>query len=315
MSYRIGIDLGGTFVKYGAVDESGNILKKDKIPTPAGCDYGATVSAIAEAVKGMIADMGTPESVGIGCPGVIDGEHGMVVTGGNLGWEDKPLASDLGELLDIPVTLCNDANAAAYGEYACGAGKAYRSIVLITLGTGVGSGVIFGGKLYTGELGAGAELGHTVICLDGEPCACGRRGCFEAYASASALVRQTKNAMICHPESKIWELCRGNADNADGRTAFDGMRQGDETAKEVVERYLNYLAEGIANIVNVFRPQAVLIGGGISAEGEALTLPLQKMVDTKILGRGRYAPITIRAASLGNDAGLVGAAMLAKEIR
>ena len=116
MSYRIGIDLGGTFVKFGAVDESGNILKKDKIPTPAGCDYGDTVSAIAKAVKGMIADMGTPESVGIGCPGVIDGEHGMVITGGNLGWEDKPLASDLGELLGIPVTLCNDANAAAHGR-------------------------------------------------------------------------------------------------------------------------------------------------------------------------------------------------------
>ena len=295
MSYRIGIDLGGTFIKFGAVGENGNILRKDKIPTPAGCDYGATVSAIAKAVKGMIADMGMPESVGIGCPGVIDGEHGMVITGGNLGWEIKPLAQDLGRLLGIPVTLAN------------------KSIVLITLGTGVGGGVIFGGKLFTGELGAGAELGHTVICMDGEPCACGRRGCFEAYASASALVRQTKNAMVCHPESKMWELCRGNADNADGRTAFDGMRQGDETAKEVVERYLNYLAEGIANIVNVFRPQAVLIGGGISAEGETITKPLQKMVDTKILGRGRYAPVTIRTASLGNDAGLVGAAMLAKE--
>lgn len=313
MSYRIGIDLGGTFVKFGAVDEDGNILKKDKILTPAGCDYEATVSAIAEAVKSMIADMGVPKSVGIGCPGVIDGEHGMVVTGGNLGWENKPLARDLDELLGIPVTLCNDANAAAYGEYACGAGKEYRSIVLITLGTGVGSGIIFGGKLFTGELGAGAELGHEVIHMDGEPCACGRRGCFEAYASASALVRQTKSAMIAHFESKMWELCKGSADNADGRTAFDGMRQDDETAKEVVERYLNYLAEGIANIVNVFRPQALLIGGGISAEGEALTLPLQKMVDTKILGHGRYAPVTIRAASLGNDAGLVGAAMLAKE--
>ncbi|HIX09501.1 MAG TPA: ROK family protein [Firmicutes bacterium] len=315
MSYYIGIDLGGTFIKFGAVDGSGSILKKDKIPTPLGCDYGATVSAIAKAVKGMIADMGMPESVGIGCPGVIDGEHGMVVTGGNLGWENKPLAQDLGERLGLPVALCNDANAAAYGEYACGAGKAYKSIVLITLGTGVGSGVIFGGKLFTGELGAGAELGHEVIRMDGEACACGRRGCFEAYASASALVRQTRNAMTCHPESRMWELCKGSADNADGRTAFDGMRRGDKTAKAVVERYLNYLAEGIANIANVFRPQTVLIGGGISAEGEALTLPLQEMVDTKILGRGRYAPVTIKAASLGNDAGLVGVAMLAKEIK
>ena len=165
--------------------------------------------------------MGVPESVGIGCPGVIDGEHGMVVTGGNLGWENKPLASDLGEPLGIPVTLCNDANAAAYGEYACGAGKEYKSVVLITLGTGVGSGVIFGGKLFTGELGAGAELGHEVIRMDGEPCACGRRGCFETYASASALVRQTRNAMVAHPESKMWELCKGSADNADGRRSTE----------------------------------------------------------------------------------------------
>ena len=315
MNYRIGIDLGGTFAKFGAVDESGNILKKDKISTPAGCDYAATVSAIAKAVKGIITDMGMPESVGIGSPGVIDCEHGMVVTGGNLGWENKPLASDLGELLGISVTLANDANAAAYGEYVCGAGKEYRSIVLITLGTGVGSGIIFGGKLFTGVLGAGAELGHTVICLNGEPCACGRRGCFEAYASASALVRQTRDAMAAHPESKMWELCRGNADNADGRTAFDGMRQGDETAKAVVEQYLGYLAEGIANIVNVFRPQTVLIGGGISAEGETITKPLQEKVDLKILGHGKYAPVTIKAASLGNDAGLVGVAMLAKEMK
>ena len=315
MSYRIGIDLGGTFIKFGAVDESGNILKKDKIPTPAGCDYRATVSAIADTVKNMTADMGMPKSVGIDCPGVIDSEHGMVVTGGNLGWENKPLAEDLGSLLGIPVTLANDANAAAYGEYMCGAGKAYKSIVLITLGTGVGGGVIFGGKLFTGELGAGAELGHEVIRMDGEACACGRRGCFEAYASASALVRQTRNAMTCHPESRMWELCKGSADNADGRTAFDGMRLGDKTAKAVVERYLNYLAEGIANIVNVFRPQAVLIGGGISAEGETITKPLHKKIDLKILGRGRYAPVAIVAASLGNDAGLVGAAMLAKEIK
>ena len=306
----IGIDLGGTFIKFGAVDESGNVLKKQKIPTPAGCGYAATVSAMAEAVKGLVADTGMPESVGVGCPGVIDGERGTVVTGGNLGWENKPLAEDLSAATEIPVTVCNDANAAAYGEYVSGAGKEYRSVVLITLGTGVGSGIIFGGKLFTGELGAGAELGHEVIRTDGEPCSCGRRGCFEAYASASALVRRTKTDMTRHPESVMWELCNGDAENADGRTAFDGMRHGDETAEKVVEGYLDDLAEGIANIVNAFRPQAVLIGGGISAEGETLTKPLQEKVNARILGHGRYAPVTIKAASLGNDAGLVGAALL-----
>ena len=313
MSYRIGIDLGGTFVKFGAVDESGNILKKDKIPTPAGCDYMATVSAIAEAVKGMIADMGVPESVGIGCPGVIDGEHGMVVTGGNLGWENKPLAEDLGSLLGISATLVNDANAAAFGEYACGAGKQYNSIVLITLGTGVGSGIVLNGKLFEGNEGAGAELGHEVIRFGGEKCACGRRGCFEAYASATALIRQTKRSMEKDKQSMLWQLCGGDIESVNGKTAFDGAAAGDKTAKRVVNNYLRYLSEGLANIANTFRPDVILIGGGISAQGENLTKPLQKRLDKLMLGHGRYAPVKIKAASLSNDAGLVGAAMLAKE--
>ena len=313
MSYYIGIDLGGTFIKFGAVDAAGNILKKHKIPTPEGCGYEATVSAMAAAVKTLIADMGMPKAVGIGSPGVIDGARGMLVTGGNLGWENKTLAADLGAAAGVPVALCNDANAAAYGEYACGAGKEYASMVLITLGTGVGSGIILGGRLFTGEGGAGAELGHTVIRTGGEKCSCGRRGCFEAYASASALVRQTKAAMIAHPESRMWELCRGSADAADGRTAFDGMRQKDKTAQKVVEKYLTYLAEGVANVVNAFRPQAVLLGGGISAEGAFITEPLQRKVDALVLGGGRYAPVAIKTATLKNDAGLVGAAMYAKE--
>ena len=309
--YMVGIDLGGTFVKFGAVDEQGNILKKDKIPTPAGCGYAETVSAIAEAVGGMTADMGAPQSVGIGCPGVIDGEHGVVVTGGNLGWENKPFARDLSQKLGISVVLANDANAAAYGEYVSGAGKAYKSIVMLTLGTGVGSGIVFGGKLFTGELGAGAEIGHTVLKAGGEPCSCGRRGCFEAYASASALIRGTRRAMEAHRESALWTICPA-LDAVNGKTAFDGMRAGDETAQAVVAQYLEDLAEGIANVVNAFHPEAVLLGGGVSAEGETLTQPLQALVDARILGHGAYAPVKIVTASLKNDAGLVGAAFLSK---
>ena len=316
MDFCAGIDLGGTFIKYGLVAEDGRIIEKGKVPTPPGCGYAETLNAIASAVRGIAEKSGVRiRCAGVGSPGVIDGARGYVVTSGNLGWENKPFARDLSALLGVPATLANDANAAAFGEYICGAGRAYKSVVLVTLGTGVGSGIVLNGELFEGCEGAGAELGHEVIRFGGEKCSCGRRGCFEAYASASALVRQTKNAMICHPESKMWELCKGSADNADGRTAFDGMRQDDETAKEVVERYLGYLAEGIANIVNVFRPQAVLIGGGISAEGETITKPLQEIVDFRILGHGRYAPVKIRAASLGNDAGLVGAAMLAKETK
>ena len=319
MQYYAGLDLGGTFVKGGIVDDKGNIVAKDKIPTGKDRPYTEIARDMAALVKSLAKKAGVAESdlkaVGIGSPGTIDSKNGVIVYSNNIRWENVPLASEIEKELSLPVSVTNDANAAALGESFAGAAKQYPSSIFVTLGTGVGGGIVIDGKLFEGNRSAGAEIGHMVIHTDGEPCTCGRKGCFEAYASASALVRQTKNAMICHPESKMWELCRGNADNADGRTAFDGMRKDDETAKEVVERYLNYLAEGIANIVNVFRPQAVLIGGGISAEGEALTLPLQKMVDTKILGHGRYAPVTIRAASLGNDAGLVGAAMLAKEIK
>lgn len=243
---------------------------------------------------------------------MVDGEKGVVRSSGNLGWENKPLAEDLSVMLGIPVTLANDANAAAYGEYVCGAGKQYNSVVLITLGTGVGSGIVLNGKLYEGNEGAGAELRHEVIRFGGEKCACGRRGCFEAYALATALIKQTKWAIEKDRQSTLWRLCSGDIESVNGKTAFDGAQQGDKTAKQVVSNYLRYLAEGLANIANTFRPEAILIGGGISAQGEKLTIPLQKRVEKLMLGHGRYAPVKVLAATLGNDAGLVGAAMLAK---
>ena len=313
MKSYLGIDLGGTYIKYGLVAENGEITAKRKDKTPAG-GYEQTVTAIASAARELSAEY--DESIcglGIGAPGVVDGERGIVLTSGNLGWENKPLAKDLSEALSLPVTLTNDANAAAFGEYICGAGKEYRSVILLTLGTGVGSGIVLNGKLFEGSEGAGAELGHEVIRMGGEKCACGRRGCLERYASATALIRQTKRAMEKDKASALWQLCGGNPANVNGKTAFDGKRAGDKTASKVVGNYIRYLAEGIANIANVIRPQAVLLGGGISAEGAYLTEPLQKRVNKLMLGHGRYAPVKILAAKLGNDAGLVGAAMLAKE--
>ena len=206
----IGIDLGGTFVKYGLVGEGGEIIEKGKVPTPAGCGYAETAEVIASAVRGLAKSGASVCGLGIGAPGVVDGERGIVLTSGNLGWVNKPLAQDLSERLGIPVTLTNGANAAAYGEYACGAGSDYKSVVLITLGTGVGSGIVLNGKLYEGNEGAGAELGHEVIRMGGEKCACGRRGCFEAYASATALIRQTKRAMEKDRQSTLWLLCNGD---------------------------------------------------------------------------------------------------------
>ena len=314
MKTYIGIDLGGTYIKYGLVSEAGEIIEKGKVATPAGCGYAETAEVISSAVRELSARHGAQVSgVGIGAPGVVDGERGILRTSGNLGWENKPLAGDLSAKLGIPAVLTNDANAAAYGEYACGAGSEYKSVVLITLGTGVGSGIVLNGRLYEGCAGAGAELGHEVIRFSGEKCACGRRGCFEAYASATALIRQTKRAMEKDRQSTLWLLCNGDSSLVNGKTVFDGAAAGDKTAKQVVNNYLRYLSEGLANIANAFRPEAILIGGGISAQGENLTKPLQKRVDKLMLGHGAYASVKILTASLGNDAGLMGAAMLAKE--
>lgn len=312
MKAYIGIDLGGTYIKYGLVAENGGIIAKRKEKTPAD-GYAQTVGSIASAVRELAAEHGEPCGLGIGVSGVADGEKGLVFTSGNLGWENKPLAKDLSEAIGLPVALTNDANAAAYGEYACGAGKEYRSVVLLTLGTGVGSGIVWDGKLFEGSEGAGAELGHEVIRMSGEKCACGRRGCLKQYASATALIRQTKCAMEKDKNSAMWQLCEGDINNVNGKTAFDGAKEGYKAAKRVVKNYLRYLSEGLANIANTFRPEAILIGGGISAEGAYLTEPLQKRVNKLMLGHGRYAPVKILAATLGNDAGLVGAAILAKE--
>lgn len=308
----IGIDLGGTFVKYGLVGEGGEIIEKGKVPTPAGCRYAETMEVIVSAVRRLAKHGALVCGLGIGVPGVVDGVKGIVRLSGNLGWENKPLAEDMSERLGILAVLTNDANAAAFGEYACGAGSEYKSVVLLTLGTGVGSGIVLNGRLYEGSAGAGAELGHEVIRFGGEKCACGRRGCFEAYASATALIKQTKRAMEKDRQSMLWRLCGGDINNVNGKTVFDAATMGDAAAKRVVNNYLRYLSEGLANIANAFRPEAILIGGGISAQGESLTKPLQKRVDKLMLGHGAYAPVKIKTASLGNDAGLVGAAMLVK---
>lgn len=312
--FYAGIDLGGTFVKCGITDEAGNILAKDKIPTGKERPYREIAADIAACVKGLAARLGVKlEAAGIGSPGTVDSANGVIVYSNNIAWENVPLCGALRELLGMPVFATNDANAAALGETRCGAGKAYKNTVFITLGTGVGGGIVLDGKLYEGNRSAGAELGHTVIRMGGERCTCGRRGCFEAYASATALIRQTKAAMLKHPESKMWTLCGGNADNADGKTSFDGLRAGDRVAKSVVNAYVRYLAEGIANVANIFRPEAVLLGGGICAEGDTLLKPLVKQVNRLLYGGTEYAPVRIEKATLGNDAGLCGAAQFAKD--
>ncbi len=312
MKYYAGIDLGGTFVKCGIVSEEGELLIKDKMPTQRGRSFAEIAGDMARLAGALAEKAGVSLSgAGVGSPGVVDSKNGAIVYSCNLNWRNAALAEEMESVLGVPVCVTNDANAAALGEQFIGAGKGFRNVVFVTLGTGVGGGIVIDGKLFEGFRSAGAEIGHTVIRMNGERCGCGRKGCFEAYASATALIRQTRRAMEKHPESEMWKLCGGDPEKADGRTSFDGMRAGVRTAKTVVKNYIGYLSEGVTNLCNEFRPEAVLLGGGISAEGDTLVKPLSELVDRKVYGGTDYAPVKILKASLGNDAGMFGAARFA----
>ena len=311
MKYYAGIDFGGMSAKAGLFDENGKLLAKDSVKTSKEDGYAVTVAKMAQLVRTLgEAKKVKVSAVGIGSPGIIDGKEGVVVNWFNYGWSDKPLARDLSEKLGVPVCLTNDANAAALGEAKFGAGKNYADSVFITLGTGVGSGIVLGGKVFEGSHGAGAEVGHMVVEVGGIPCPCGRRGCFEQYASASALIRDTKRAMFEHKNSLLWTLTGGDPENVDGKTAFAAARENDAAAKQVVKNYIMYLGEGVLNLVNIFRPQAVVIGGGVSNEGEALLQPLRRYVSERLLVDCERVPLAINRAALGSDAGMYGACAL-----
>ncbi len=310
MKYYAGIDLGGTFIKCGIIDEEGKLIAKDKIPTEKENGFQYIANKMSDLALSLANKMNVKlHGIGIGSPGTVNSQKGVIVYSNNLDWDNVPLAELIKQRINLPVKVTNDANAAAIGEQFCGAGKEYSDMILITLGTGVGSGIVIEGKLFEGYRSAGAEIGHSVIHVGGEKCTCGRRGCFEAYASATALIRQTRRAMERNHNSAMWRLC-DRLENVNGRTAFDGLRDGDKTAKRVVNTYIRYLAEGIANLCNEFRPQAVLLGGGICAEGDTLLRPLKKLVNERLFGGTKYAPVQLLTASLGNDAGVYGAARL-----
>lgn len=310
--YYIGIDLGGTFIKGGIVNQNGEILICDKVPTEVEKGNVTVASNIASLAEDLLARMGLTlsdvEGLGIGSPGMIDSSNGTVLYANNLGWNNFKICDVLSGMLNgITVKVGNDANVAALGEVKFGAAKNVDSIVMITLGTGVGGGVVIDGKMIEGNKGAGAELGHIVIVHNGEQCSCGRRGCFEAYSSATALIRETKCAMVAHPDSKMWEI--GGIENVDGKTVFD-YAPVDVYAKEVLDSYIEFLACGLANYANIFRPHLILLGGGICAQGDNLIRPLQEMFDKEIYAGERGPRVPILVAELGNNAGLLGAAAL-----
>lgn len=312
----VGIDFGGTNIACGLVDGKGNILLKNKCKTGAHRSAEEIMSDMAKLVLDLIHDYGVSENeitfCGIAAPGVCESREGILSYSCNLpSFLDFPIVSDLKQRTGIQaIGLENDASCAAKGEAEAGAAKGVKNSVCITLGTGVGCGVIVEGKLLSGCNPAVAELGHMVIQADGEPCLCGRKGCFEAYSSATALCRMTKEEMLLNPESIMWDLCGGKIENIGGRTAFQGKRRGDESAKKVIDRYIKYLACGITNVVNIFQPDILSVGGGISGEGEELLSPVREILEREQYSRNCKTKTLLKKAELGNDAGIVGAALL-----
>lgn len=309
--YYFGIDIGGTFIKGAIVDSDGNITVSSKVPTGKE-GGGEKVLLNIKSLCDTLLDMAKMKksditALGMGMPGIIDNDSGTVILAENLNWHNFPIRKLTEDLIGLPVKIGNDANLAALAEIKFGFKDAYKNMIMLTLGTGVGGGIIIDGKVYTGNLGAGAELGHHVIVMGGEPCSCGRRGCLEAYSSATALIRDTKRKMAENRNSKMWEI--GSLDNVTGKTAFD-YQHTDASAKSVVDGYVEKLACGIANFANIFRPEAVILGGGVCAQGDSLINPLKKLLENEIFAAKEGPKVELFTARLGNDAGSIGAAAL-----
>ena len=315
MGYYCGIDLGGTNIKAGIVDGEGKLLNKLSIKTNADRTMEEIIHDMGQLAVDAIKDAGFEikdiEAIGIGSPGTPNNDEGLLVYSSNLPFNKAPMRKLIREVVDLPVYIDNDANCAAMAEAVAGAGKGAKDSVTITLGTGVGAGVIVNGRIFSGFNQAGSEFGHTVLVSGGVQCGCGRKGCFEQYASASALARMTREAAEAHPDSLLNKV-QAEEGEWNARIAFIAMREGDKVAAEVVDSYTSYLADGLANAINAFMPEVLIVGGGVCNEGDPLLIPMRE----KTMSRPYFGPgvpkTRIALAQMGNDAGIVGAAMMGK---
>ena len=313
--YYIGVDIGGMSVKIGLVDDDGKVLAKKKVPTVKD-NADVIIEGICTAINELLTDYNLTikdvYGIGIGSPGLISSKEGVIECAYNLGWVKVPMVAKLKERFDTTIKISNDANVAALGEVIFGAAKGYDDAIMITLGTGVGGGVVIDKKLYEGGESKGTELGHTTLVFGGEPCSCGRSGCLESYVSATALIRDTKRAMQEDKSSQMWEIANSSLDNVNGATAFTAFKNGDLTAKKVIDTYVMYLGEGLMNFMNIFRPQVIVIGGGISGEGKYFTDMVEDYCKKYDYGFKNSPIVKILTATNGNDAGIIGAASLIK---
>lgn len=315
--FYIGIDLGGTHIASGVVDEHGKVIAKAETPTLAKRPYEEVIDDMAactlEAVKKAGISMDEIHSVGIGIPGIADNETGNVIFCTNLGWTDVPLRARLEASLQKPIYIDNDATVAGFAESVAGISAGCSSSVFLTLGTGVGGGIVLNGKPWTGAHGVASELGHLTLVIDGVQCTCGKRGCVERYCSATALIRLAREACEKHPESLMWAEANQNLDNLDGRLIISCAKKGDEIAAGVFDEYIKYLALTINSIISFIDPEVIVLGGGISHAGTILLDALRAKLPQYLM----YKPLPyarIELATLGNEAGVIGAAMLGKSM-
>ena len=313
--YRIGVDLGGTNIAVGIINEKNEIVaraqRKTNAPRAAEGIFDDMAAAVKEAMEKLGITNDQVKSIGVGTPGSVNKAQELIEFANNLGFDNVPAYRLLRERTGITnVYFDNDANCAALGEAVAGCGQGVKDFVMITLGTGVGSGIIANGKLVTGVNYAAGEMGHTVIVYGGEPCNCGRKGCWERYSSATALITQTRNAMRENPDSLMWDVVNGDFTRVNGRTAFEAAKRGDAAAKKVVNTYEAYLACGLSNVINIFQPDMVCVGGGVGNEKENLLAPVRRIVDSEIYSIHAKRQTKIVSAALGNDAGIIGAALL-----
>lgn len=313
--YYIGIDIGGTNTVVGIVDSSRQIVAKGSFKTRPDGDHALFIEKLynfsADLAEKSGISLSEIRAVGAACPGVI--KDGNVVFSANLKMNNVQFDEMLKKRFSVPSYVCNDANAAAFAEAVCGCGCGAHSLVAVTIGTGIGGGIVLDGKIYDGVGGAAAEIGHITVVPQGRQCACGRKGCFECYCSATALVNDTKEAMLDDPDSKMWQVANSISD-VDGRTVFKAMKLGDATAKKVFDRFCRYFGIGISNIITLLQPEIIVIGGGMSAEGETLVAPIREYASQMSLKGAFEGKTEIMAAKLGNDAGVLGAALYAMEV-
>lgn len=312
---RIGIDIGGTNLVAGLVNDNFELI--DKVSAPANSSRPDTeivndiIVLCQQVMEKNNISAEDVESVGIGVPGCYDSNAGIIIHCENINFHNTPIAKMIQEKINVPVFLGNDADCAALGEAYAGATKDADNSVMITIGTGIGGGIIINKKIYNGFNSSGGEVGHMVIDVNGERCNCGRKGCWEVYGSATALIKQTKKAITENPDSILANLVDGDAEKAGGKTSFDAMRSGCPVGTAVVEKFVEYFSAGITNIINIFQPEMIVIGGGVSKEGQPLIDMIMKHVSAERYGKGTDLPKTILCtAVLGNDAGVIGAALL-----